>query len=507
MSSLSDDVDAVVHQIDEVLYGDPVSFRSDSWFSVAGEPIRRNNETVGWEWGNGIGNTTSIASRDTSPHSLGQCKIQTSGTYLVFFSLHSVATESLAPNTGYLSEIYDEFCQLGIFHETMTESSAELLGTYPIARCGAFDYRTDSEMRKNDPLVFTASCVEPISLRKGNVLYCSHGTGVANVGARTTDLVTQHGPLSYDESGLANFINLVRIFGDNMMKWNVKRDKDPNAEPSSVAWTEAGGNCTSTPCAYLDKGETKIQFKKAGYYLLLGRVAGRLEKKRIHDHHSATIRLELMTNGGMPLHISPELVSYPSHKLEDMPYNKKRVDYGHINDIVYAENDSFLRVRGTGGACIAHHGSVPSAFEKIPSQSFSALRLDLSMQVDRYQLSIVNSGELSYERALGGDEHALLKHEPLFTIEHGSFTAVRDCQCIVLGSLSSLAGKIVKLSINGGDIVHSQVCKDGGYGSHSLSTVISIEKDDEIWIDCGDTDDINDSIPNAGHLAFVVLDS
>ena len=107
-----------------------------------------------------------------------------------------------------------------------------------------------------------------------------------------------------------------------------------------------------------------IQFKKNGYYLIMGRVASRLRKDYDFDLDKPAVQLELCTKGGMPLHTIPEVVKYIPG--DDDPHNKQMADYGHINDIVYAEEDSTLCVRAVRGACFARHGSVPELVGRKP---------------------------------------------------------------------------------------------------------------------------------------------
>ena len=183
-------------------------------------------------------------------------------------------------------------------------------------------------------------------------------------------------------------------------------------------------------------------------------------------------------------------------------------EYGHINDIIYAEKDSYVSVRATEGACFAWHGTAPSpTVDKIPTQSLSTIRLDYDMRVDRYHVSIYD-GNISYKRALGGEE-SVPNQAPLFDIVNiagsrytrsmSKLKALEDCCCIVIGSLSCRVGKTVSLYKNDDAIVHSQVC-DGsghGYGSHTLNTVVEIKANDTLYIKYGDK--------SGGHLAFLRL--
>ena len=81
-----------------------------------------------------------------------------------------------------------------------------------------------------------------------------------------------------------------------------------------------------------------------------------------------------------------------------------------------------------------------------------------------------------------------------------------DCQCIVVGCLTSLAGHTAILTINGDAIIASQLCKESGRGSHSFTGVIALEKNDFVEIECrGQNDTWSDNRANCGHLAFVVI--
>jgi hypothetical protein len=219
----------------------------------------------------------------------------------------------------------------------------------------------------------------------------------------------------------------------------------------------------------------------------------------------------LKSGSGAPLHIIPEVVSYQDGRtLEEQPYNKKLVDYGPINDIIYAETDSYVSVKAVRGACFSQHGAVPVSFGKIPTQSLSAMRLDPNTEVDRYQIS-VQYDELAFERALGGDKSSLKEHDPLFTIGSSPnstwLRAVKDFQCVVFGSLTSRIGSIVILCKNDTGFVFSQVCKESGSGSHSLNSIIDLKRDDCIDIETRNVPMGSISLENCGHLAFLVLDS
>jgi len=265
---------------------------------------------------------------------------------------------------------------------------------------------------------------------------------------------------------------------------------------------------------YLDENdETKIRFRKAGYYLLLGRVASKLKKEFYDDSYCGTVRLELRTNGGLPLQIDPEVISYPNDSSDPPSYNKKMAEYGPINDVIYAETDSYVSVRAIGGACFAQHGTVPSpcGVDKIPTQSLSAIRLEHNMRVDRYHVSLQDNCPytISYDRALGGEE-SVPNQAPLFSVvdRNGASSiisklkALEDCCCIVIGCFSCRMGNTVSLHKNYLAIVHSQIC-DGsghGYGSHTLNAVVEMKANDVFAIKSGDS-----GAESGGHLAFLKL--
>mmetsp|Transcript_12500 Transcript_12500/g.21643 ORF Transcript_12500/g.21643 Transcript_12500/m.21643 type:complete len:224 (+) Transcript_12500:2-673(+) len=219
--------------------------------------------------------------------------------------------------------------------------------------------------------------------------------------------------------------------------------------------------------------------------------------------------MELRSSSGSPLHINPEVVSYPAnYSDEPYVYNEKMVEYGSISDIIYAESDSNLCVRATKGACFAQHGATPEPSGKIPTQSLSVMRMDPSVRVDRYQVSL--NQKIDFERALGGEESAP-EQAPLFAVVDtdgetpGLLTALEDCRVIIVGCLSSLLGYKATLYKNDKAIVHSQVCKGSGHGSHSLNGVVELKKNDRISINAWGKRDMTDAVTNCGHLAFIVM--
>lgn len=179
-------------------------------------------------------------------------------------------------------------------------------------------------------------------------------------------------------------------------------------------------------------------------------------------------------------------------------YNEKMVEYGHINDIIYAEADSYVSVKATGGACFALHGMAPELFDRIPTQSLAAIRLG-DMQIDRYKVVSYEDG-ISYRRSLGGEE-SVPRQEPLFAISSGKLIALENRRCIIVGSLPSSVGPTCSLLKNGVTIVNSQLCK-GAYGSHTLNTVVELKANDSL---CVKTWDENCWDDRGAHLAFIVL--
>ncbi len=510
-------VDTILKDVDEVMFGEAVSFRSDSMFSIVAQCVRNGEgEVAGWDWIGTRGNA-SIATKDRGggnyPH--GIFTVKTTGTYLMFFSLHSIAATPLKPGQYYTDERFDEFIRMSIVQEELT-GNEEGHWNYPLVRCGAFDYRDDREARRNEPLLYTAAFAEPVSLKKGNELYFSHGDGVESVGFNSTHrTVIEHSEFDEEEPHCLNFVTLVRVFGDNISKWSPTA-RDPDREHSFIKWMPAQNDLPQTPqWAYLDDNDqTKIRFRKAGYYLILGRVASKLKREfNPANSYWGTVRLELRTNGGVPLHIDPEVISFPDDFKDPLPYNKKMAEYGPINDVIYAERDSYISVRATGGACFAQRGTVSSQFgvgNNIPTQSLSAIRLEHDMRVDRYNVSFDHSeGDLSLKRALGGEE-GVPDQEPLFdVVERSGFRsselkALEDCCCIVIGCLSQRMGNTVSLFKNDDVIVQSQVCKGRGqgYGSHTLNAVVEMKANDVFIIEFGVSESESES---GGHLAFLKL--
>lgn len=132
----------------------------------------------------------------------------------------------MPPGRGYQSETDDELYNLSVFHEDLTQEEPFGNDSYPIVRVGAFDYCINDESRKEDPLLLTAACADLISLRKGNLLTCRHGTGVIRPpGERIGTFVGQHTDFAED-AHCVNYITMVRVFGNSVAKWNVKREDD-----------------------------------------------------------------------------------------------------------------------------------------------------------------------------------------------------------------------------------------------------------------------------------------
>eukprot|EP00956_Cyclotella_meneghiniana_P032048 scaffold86284_cov22-Cyclotella_meneghiniana.AAC.1 len=220
VDSLAADVDEVTRRMDDdVDFGEPVSFRSDGWFSMAGQ-LSHRGFNGGWRWNNISGNNRSIASQNTFDRDFGDCVVETTATYLLIFSLHTIATAALSPNRGYTHDDDDEFSRIVVYPGVMTRSDSQF-SCYTIARCGAFDYRSDEETRINDPLLYTASFAEVISLRKGNKLGSKHGSGIVKTGRGPPigAVVTSRSEFP-DEPECVHFMKLIRVFGDNMEKWN-----------------------------------------------------------------------------------------------------------------------------------------------------------------------------------------------------------------------------------------------------------------------------------------------
>ena len=179
------------------------------------------------------------------------------------------------------------------------------------------------------------------------------------------------------------------------------------------------------------------------------------------DPHSA-IQSELNTIDGSPLHAIPEVVSYLAschHDDTDQTQKKKIVDYGPINDIIYAEEESFACVKAKLGACFANHGAVPVSFGKIPTQSLSVMQLNTSSRVDRYRIMLCNH-DMRFGRALVGGDEKSSKQVPLFAVEvvggmDAVLKALTDCQCIFVGSLAAWVAPMATLSKNGTNVIHS----------------------------------------------------
>ena len=263
----------------------------------------------------------------------------------------------------------------------------------------------------------------------------------------------------------------------------------------------ATSNHNVYPIILDSKDDTKIRFTKSGNYIIIGKVAGCLKESFEDDdveyEHRPAIHLDVCNSFGALLQTMPEVVSFTG----DEPYNNKLAEYGHINDVISVEDHSYLRVRGSNGACFAKHGTVPFLFDKLPTQSLTAMKLDPRACVDRYVIISTESGRINLQRALGGNHD----QEALFIMEQDDershvLKAKSSFQCIVLCTVSSLFGSKATLLKSNDPIVHSELCKGSGRGSHCLNAVLDLEEND-----CVKLSGSKNNTSVAGHLAFVQL--
>jgi len=533
IDELPSDIDSAMVDIDSSFFGEPVSFCADKWVKFTAE---RGNAQWNWKFCNG---NKALLSESTRERPLG-FEVGETGTYLLFFSLHSIAVKAMASSQGYLDEGYDECVRVSVFRNDLNKTGEHW--TIPIVRCGAFDYRSDDQ-RERSPQQYTASCAEPISLVKGNLLYVEHGyhslSGPRNIGRRTGDLINHS-----SSPQCVNQITLVQVFGSSMTKWNVAREKNSRAAPSIATWTKSDNDFPeSLSPQSLSEDGTQIQFKKAGYYLMLGRVASGLkngQETNLMSSPSPKTQFLLSTKGGVPLHVIKELTLYESDDTDNSEFCKKRADYGSINDIVYVEKNSYIRVIAKGGSFLAGHGTTPDPFGKIPTQSLTALRLSPSARIDRYQVNFID-GKVSYKRVLGplhGDE-GRVEQEPLFVPEEGAekeegvdedeeeeedelwnldgagdktlgflrvADSVSDCHCMFIGSLPPLLTDPHEFGIsirhNNEEIVRSELPEDSR-GNHSLNGIVALKKKDRIAFSFASSKTMDDI--GVGHLAFLIL--
>ncbi|KAL7506502.1 hypothetical protein ACHAXN_009894 [Cyclotella atomus] len=78
------------------------------YVKVTAESTRNASDLVtNWRW-NAFSGNKALLSRHRGSRGLPIAEVQTSGIYLIFFSLHSVAVTALFPNHGYYTEQVDE---------------------------------------------------------------------------------------------------------------------------------------------------------------------------------------------------------------------------------------------------------------------------------------------------------------------------------------------------------------------------------------------------------------
>jgi hypothetical protein len=197
----------------------------------------------------------------------------------------------LPPGHGYKSEDNDELCTLSVFRDAMTQSAWNEW-TYPLLRCGAFDYRTDQESRGNNPYIITAAAAELISLKEGNEIYCKHGHGVVvpDRSRTITKFVREYSMNLEDyEPETVTYMTYVKVLAKNVAKFIVVME-DASDETTIVEWKSCNIGASNTDTNHtavvsLDNNDaTKIRFNKSGHYIIIGRIAGCL-KKSFHKNN------------------------------------------------------------------------------------------------------------------------------------------------------------------------------------------------------------------------------
>ncbi|KAL3801573.1 hypothetical protein ACHAWO_001378 [Cyclotella atomus] len=154
-------------------------------------------------------------------------------------------------------------------------------------------------------------------------------------------------------------------------------------------------------------------------------------------------------------------------------------EYGHLNDVIYVEDNSYLTVRGSNEACLD--------FVKMATQGLTVMRHDPLVCLDRYVVSNDSRNSVALHRALGGSEG----RGSLFTVDDDDdddddesankvLVANRAFQCIILCSASSLHGLNVSLLKNEECFIQSQLCGDSGCGSHCLNGVLDLDEGDRV---------------------------
>lgn len=302
--------------VDSALYGEPISIGVKDWARIAAEAAKdKQNVVRGWNWISCTGNE-GLLSLYTGRGKPAIADVHTSGLYLVFFSISSLACGALYPTQGFMGD-HDEFCTLSVFHDQMTNSD-DSHWNIPLLRSGAFDYRPDEERRQNGPLLFTAACADVVSLRQGNEMYCEHGQG-AHQALRSPRMSSAH----RDYPGALHYMTFIKLSPrSNIARFNVVRE-DSKSESTNVIWKSCSidhqkTNRTPNVPVYLsDKDNTKIRFNVPGHYIIIGRVAARL-KKNYHrqDDEPAEkrprISFDVCNSFGVPLQTLPEVVSFIS---------------------------------------------------------------------------------------------------------------------------------------------------------------------------------------------------
>ena len=287
--------------------------------------------------------------------------VKAPGTYLAFFSLHSIAVTALTPGHGdTATEGDDEFVNLCLFHGHRTETGRGI---------GDGD-QTQPRLPKVRGAAGRPAAVHGrvrrarlVSRWRPTLLHARDGRAwPAGVDPRIEGAVNERRSNEFEERPqCASYITLVELPADaGGARFDSEFAGKSSSEPTTVRWTAAETDFPSALSTVLTPDGDGIRFKKEGFYLILGRVACRLKKNVVHELGSSppAVQLDLRTRGGRPFQTLPEVISYPS-SMDDEPYEVKAVEYGPVNDVVYAERDSTVRVTAVLGAYFSSHGCRP----------------------------------------------------------------------------------------------------------------------------------------------------
>jgi hypothetical protein len=467
--------------------GVPISFGKDCWTQMQTRGALQGNQLRSTEWFRQAGNTRFLELRDhtsveTFPSFLmhnsvlnwQSLKVHESGTYLLLARTYNSPHHRM-PKGGYYKKAFtDELCTI------VVENDDNIGKPQVICRFGSFDHR-DKEETKSSPKFVTSACCEIVNLFAGDNLGILHAYGRESI---QSDLS--------DDTHLNQLHNmtLIKLSGNAAARYERVA---ASQEGTRAIWSAAP--FFSPPSKFSpkqSKDSTALEIPVAGNYLVFGRIAVSSKTKECPGEwdwpsvgqgpkHQAILRV-IHPNGRV-------LNSFQSCSLLQAMGDYFRQgnvsETGSCMDVIHLEPGCQLDFVTDGNVILEDHGTVnkreDSAYDKLPWQNLTMLRLAPHIQFDRYQ-ALIPSGDdanlLVMWKRFGiqvGEARA-----PLFDVEEDGHQLVycgeEPKQVLIMASFPHFATlNAMALVVDGEDIALSRVIEYNGQ-NHTFFEVAGLEK-------------------------------